>query len=573
MQPQGIIVLRSGTDVSQGKAQLVSNINACEAVADVVRTTLGPRGMDKLMNRGGMDGATISNDGATILNLLEIVHPAARVMVDIAKAQDVEVGDGTTSVTLLACELLRESKQFVEDGEHPSTIIKGFRRACASALRALNELEIGVGTIEENELLETCASTSLNSKLIARNKSFFAKMVVQAIKLLDPKRGLDLDMVGIKKVTGGSVTDSFLVEGVAFKKTFSYAGFEQQPKRIENAKVLILQVELEHKSEKDNAEIRIKDVEEYQRIVDAEWKIIYDKIDACCDLGATVVLSRLAIGDLATQKFADRGIFCAGRVPEVDLNRVALATGAKLQTTTRNMPATAVGECGLFEERQVGGERFNILSQCPKTKTATIVLRGGSEQFVEEADRSLHDALMVVKRTIQSTKIVPGGGAVEMALCTQLRQEAKTIPGKQQLVLEAFASALEVIPRTLCENAGYDPSDVLNLLRQKHAAGGEDSKYFGVNIETGGIHNTFSAKVWEPASNKRNAIASAAEAACVILSIDETVRNPQSEQENMEHRRAAQGGGGGPPISQALGGQGMKGMMPGVQTIKGKGGA
>lgn len=569
MQPS-IIVLRQGTDVSQGKAQLISNINACEAVADVIRTTLGPRGMDKLINDGGMKGATISNDGATILNLLDVVHPAARVMVDIAKAQDAEVGDGTTSVTLLASELLKESKQFIEDGEHPSVVMKGYRRACALALNKLSELEIGIGSISERELLETCASTSLNSKLIARNKVFFAHMVVEAVKLLDPKT-LDLDMVGVKKVTGGSVTDSFLVSGVAFKKTFSYAGFEHQPKKLENAKVLILQVELEHKSEKENAEIRISDVDEYQRIVDAEWKIIYDKIDACCNVGANVVLSRLAIGDLATQKFADRGIFCAGRVPEEDLKRVALATGAKLQTTTRDIPAAAIGLCGLFEERQVGGERFNIFSQCPKTKTATIIVRGGAEQFVEEAHRSLHDALMVVKRTIQSAKVVPGGGAVEMSLATMLRSEAKTIEGKQQLVLESFARALEVIPRALCENAGYDPSDVLNALRQKHTAGGPDARMFGINIETGGIHDTFQAKIWEPATNKRNAIASAAEAACVVLSIDETVRNPQSEQAQLDHRRA--NAGGDAPISQALGGEGMKGMAPGVRTLKGKGGA
>ncbi|KAH9251541.1 T-complex protein 1, eta subunit [Batrachochytrium salamandrivorans] len=567
MQPS-IILLRQGTDVSQGKAQLISNINACEAVADAIRTTLGPRGMDKLVNSGGMSGATISNDGATILGLLDVVHPAARVMVDIAKAQDAEVGDGTTSVTLLASELLKESKQFIEDGEHPSTVIKGYRRACGFVLSKLGQLEYGVDeTTSLPSLLQTCASTSLNSKLIARNKDFFSKMVVDAVLALD-QQVLDLDMVGVKKVTGGSVTDSFLVNGVAFKKTFSYAGFEQQPKRIEQAKVLILQVELEHKSEKDNAEIRINDVAEYQRIVDAEWKIIYDKIDACSNVGANVVLSRLAIGDLATQKFADRGIFCAGRVPEEDLKRVALATGAKLQTTTRELPSSCLGYCGLFEERQVGGERYNILSDCTLAKSSTIVVRGGSEQFVEEAHRSLHDALMVVKRTIQSSKVVPGGGAVEMALATLLRAEAKSIAGKQQLVLEAFARALEVVPRTLCENAGFDPNDMVNLLKQKHHSGSADAKNFGVNLEDGGVHNTFEQKIWEPAANKRNSIASAAEAACVVLSIDETVRNPQSEQAQLDHRRNA----GGAPVSQAMGGEGMRAMAPGVRTLQGKGG-
>jgi T-complex protein 1 subunit eta len=548
--------------------------------------------LDKLLYRHGSDVATISNDGAEILRLLDVVHPAAKVMVDIARAQDLEVGDGTTSVTLIACELLKEAKQFIEDGEHPLVVVRGYRKACAIALETLSKLEVGISNsssnnasstttansnnnnnnnnvmdMETRQLLETCASTSLNSKLIARNKTFFAKMVVDAVTLLDAP-ALDLDMIGVKKITGGSVTDSFLVKGVAFKKTFSYAGFEQQPKRLINPGVLILQVELEHKSEKDNAEIRVQSVSEYQKIVDAEWKIIYDKIDACIASGAQVVLSRLAIGDLATQRFADAGVFCAGRCHEEDLRRVALATGAKLQTSTRSIPADAVGKCGLFEERQIGGERYNIIMDCPKARTATICLRGGSEQFVEEAHRSLHDALMVVKRTMQSTRVVAGGGAVEMALATTLRSEAKKIQGKQQLVFEAFAEALEVIPRALCENSGFDASEVLNALRQKHYTGGFEARNFGIDVDLGSIHDTFAAKIWEPASNKRNAIASAVEAACIVLSIDETVKNPQSEQQGMDARRD----GGGPPMSEALGGGGMRGMaggIPGAQMIKG----
>jgi T-complex protein 1 subunit eta len=577
LQPP-IILLRQGTDTSQGKGQLISNINACEAVAEVVRTTLGPRGMDKLIYGVGKSGATISNDGAEILRLLDIVHPAARVMVDIARAQDVEVGDGTTSVTLLACELLREAKQFIEDGEHPVILIKGYRRAAVLALEKLGELETGIvssddeqGKLRLRQILETCAATSLNSKLIARNKLFFAKMCVDAVGSLDAP-ALDLDMVGIKKVTGGSVTESFLVQGVAFKKTFSYAGFEQQPKKLVKPQVLLLQVELELKSEKDNAEIRITDVDEYQRIVDAEWKIIYDKIDACMSVGAKVVLSRLAIGDLATQRFADAGVFCAGRVPEEDMKRVALATGAKLQTTTRNLTADVLGECGLFEERQVGGERYNLILECPKARTATIVIRGGSDQFVEEAHRSLHDALMVVKRTMGSSKVVAGAGAVEMALAMHLRAKAKTIEGKQQLVLEAFARALEVVPRALCENAGFDPSDTLNKLKKVHFENANST--YGVNIEDGSVLDAMEAMIWEPAANKRNAIASAAEAACVVLSIDETVRNPQSEQQQMDARREG-GDEGAPPMSEAMGGQGMRGMaqgMPGVSSMRGKGG-
>mmetsp|Transcript_33526 Transcript_33526/g.41125 ORF Transcript_33526/g.41125 Transcript_33526/m.41125 type:complete len:487 (-) Transcript_33526:195-1655(-) len=461
MQPS-IILLRDGTDTSQGKGQLISNINACQAVGDVVRTTLGPRGMDKLVYEATK--ATISNDGAEILKLIDIVHPAAKVLVDIARSQDAEVGDGTTSVTLIACELLKQSKQFIEDGEHPQIIIRGYRKAALLAMKRLEEMEVGVDALGEGLngrrlLLERCAATALNSKLICRNKAFFAPMCVDAVDILD--KDMNLKMIGIKKVTGGSVTDSFLVKGVAFKKTFSYAGFEQQPKKLVNPKILVLNVELELKNEKDNAEVRIDDPAMYQSIVDAEWQIIYEKLEQCVATGASVILSKLPIGDLATQYFADRNLFCAGRVTGDDLDRVCMATGAKIQTTTNNLPENCLGSCELFEEKQVGGERFNFFTGCTETKTATILLRGGSEQFVEEAHRSLHDALMIVKRSMQSTKVVAGGGAVEMELSRYVRDHARKSPGKQQLIMLAFAKALEIIPRQLCENAGIDATGTI----------------------------------------------------------------------------------------------------------------
>jgi T-complex protein 1 subunit eta len=576
MQPS-ILLLREGTDTSQGKGQLISNINAVMAVADVVRTTLGPRGMDKLVFEGPR--ATISNDGAEILKLLDIVHPAARCIVDIAKSQDLEVGDGTTSVTLLAGEFLKESREFIEDGEHPQIIVRGYRKAALLAVQRIKELQVGVAELQSvgegrRILLERCASTALNSKLICRNKAFFAPLAVDAVELIEDD--LDLKMIGIKKVTGGSVTESELVRGVAFKKTFSYAGFEQQPKRIVNAKVLCLNVELELKSEKENAEVRIDDPAMYQSIVDAEWKIIFDKLDKCIEAGANVILSKLPIGDLGTQYFADRNVFCAGRVPADDLKRVCRATGAKMQTTTSSIPKDAVGEADLFEERQVGGERFNFLTGCPHGRTATILLRGGSEQFVEEAHRSLHDALMIIKRTIQNTTVVAGGGAIEMEVSYFLRNHARTIQGKQQLIVNAFARALEVIPRQLCENAGFDSTDVLNQLRKKHFNEPVEGRWFGVDVENEGICDTFKSYVWEPAANKINSIASAAEAACLVLSVDETVRNPASEQAQMQQRGQLGGGRGGQPMSQAMGGRGMQGMAQGmgrgIKTMKGRGG-
>ncbi|CAM9452048.1 unnamed protein product [Chrysoparadoxa australica] len=574
LQP-GIILLKEGTDQSQGKAQLISNINACEAVMDAVRTTLGPRGMDKLITDGKT--VTISNDGATIMKLLDIVHPAAKTLSDISRSQDAEVGDGTTSVVLLAGEFLKCIKGFVEEGLHPQIIIRGLRKACEIVVTALGDLSVKAANDEQaKNVLLRCAGTALNSKLIASQKNLFAPMVVEAVSTLDQQL-LDLSLVGVKKVPGGSVTDSFLVHGVAFKKTFAYAGFEQQPKKFVNPKILLLNVELELKSEKENAEVRISDPKVYQEIVDAEWRIIYEKLEMCVASGAQIILSKLPIGDLATQYFADRDLFCAGRVAAEDMLRVAKATGGVCQSSVHGFSPKIIGSCGEFEEVQLGDERYNLFKDCPKAKTATVILRGGSEQFLEESHRSMHDALMIVKRTLKSREVVAGGGAIEMELSKLLKAEAKKIAGKQQLVVSAYAKALEIIPRQLADNAGLDSTDCLSQLRQKHASG-EGGKWFGVDVDHDGICDTFESGVWEPTNNKRNSLRSATEAACIILSIDETVKNVQSEKPGAPSQGVGLGRGG-QPISAGMGGQGMAGMMGGgrgrrgVRAMRGRGGA
>jgi len=564
-----IILLRDGTDTSQGKGQLISNINACQAVGEVVRTTLGPRGMDKLVHDGR--GPTISNDGATIMKLLDIVHPAAKTLVDISMSQDSEVGDGTTSVVLLACEMMRLSKDFIMDGMHPQLIIRGFREASLMAVEKLRSIAVGVDKADvaaRNNLLEKCAGTALNSKLICRNKDFFAPMCVEAVNSLADD-DMDLKLIGIKKVAGGSVTESQLIHGIAFKKTFAYAGFEQQTKRFVNPKILCLNVELELKSEKENAEIRIDDPDKYQSIVDAEWKIIYDKLDQCVKSGANVVLSKLPIGDLATQYFADRGLFCAGRVTFDDLKRVCIGTGATVQTSMEDLNEKILGTCGVFEEKQIGNERYNFFMDCPVAKTATILLRGGAQQFLEESQRSIWDALNIVKRAAQSTKIVAGGGASEMEVMVHLRNYAMDISGKQQLIIKTFAQAFEVIPRQLSENAGIDPTDVLNKLRQKHFTD-PNGRWFGVDIANNDICDTMLSNVWEPVDSKINSIMAATEAACLIMSVDQTVRNPQSEQSQMQ--AAKQYGQQGKKMSKAMGGAGIGGSMPGMRKMKGRGG-
>ncbi|KAL6259784.1 hypothetical protein P5V15_009695 [Pogonomyrmex californicus] len=528
MQPQ-IILLKEGTDASQGKQQVISNINACQIVADAVRTTLGPRGMDKLIvDQNGK--STISNDGATILKLLDIIHPAAKTLVDIAKSQDAEVGDGTTSVVLLAGEFLKQMKPFIEEGVHSRIIIKALRRALQIAKVKINELSVKIDKSDMSkqiELLEECAATSMSSKLIHQQKKHFSQLVVKAVMMLDEL--LPLNMIGIKKISGGALEDSELIQGVAFKKTFSYAGFEMQPKNTSNAR----------SPERDNAEVRVDNVAEYQKIVDAEWQILYDKLEQIHKSGAKVVLSSLPIGDVATQYFADRDMFCAGRVPDEDLKRTMKACGGAILTTVHDIKVSDLGRCQTFEEKQIGGERFNIFYECSRAKTCTFILRGGAEQFLEETERSLHDAIMVVRRMVKNDAVVAGGGAIEMEISKTLRDYSRTIAGKEQLLIGAIARALEVIPRQLCDNAGFDATNILNKLRQKHHKG---LQWYGVDINSEDIADNMQCCVWEPAIVKINALTAATEAACLILSVDETIRNPKSSQDSPQ-----------PPMGRGMG--------------------
>ena len=551
-----ILLLKDGTDDSQGKGQIISNINACQSVVDVIRTTLGPRGMDKLIHTERK--VTISNDGATLISLLDIVHPAAKNLVDIAKSQDSEVGDGTTSVVLLAGELLKEAKTFIEEGMHSQVIIRGYRRAMNEAIKRIKEISVKLGDKDEEEkrdMLKKWAMTSLNSKLINSYKEFFSEMVVTAVSKLEDD--LNMKMIGIKKVTGGSVTNSQIIEGVAFKKTFSYAGFEQQKKKYENPKICLLNLELELKSEKENAEIRIENPDDYQAIVDAEWRIIYEKLENIVESGANVVLSKLPIGDLATQYFADRGLFCAGRVPIDDLKRVSSATGGVIQTTVNGLKPEVLGTCGYFEEKQVGNERYNFFTECTNTKTVTILLRGGAEQFIEEAARSLNDAIMIVRRAIKAYAVVAGGGAIEMELSRYLRKYLRTISGKEQLVINSYSKALEVIPRTLADNSGLDSTEIVNKLRQKHSVGKvEEGMWFGVDVLNEKVGDCFDQFIWEPEAVRINVLVAATEAACIILSVDETVRNPSSEQDQNEARRMAALKGKQPQMGRGIRGKG-----------------
>jgi len=517
-----IILLREGVDQSQGLGQLISNINACHAIGEILASTLGPRGMDKLIHNGNKR-AIVTNDGATVMRELDIVHPAAQLLVDVAKSQDDEIGDGTTSVIVLSCALLDAAKQYLEDGVHPQFICRCYRTALSLALNKINEIAVSIdGT--ERSILEKCAATTLRSKLVSDSRDFFAKMVVDAVLNLDDE--MRLKDLGVKLVKGGALQDSFFVPGVAFKRTFSYAGFEQQPKHFNKPKILLLNVELELKAEGTGAEVRVEDAKEFQEVVDAEWAIIKRKLNDCLNCGANIVLSKKPIGDVATQFFADHDIFSAGRVPDEDMARLSKCTGANILSTTTGIEEKNLGTCEVFEERQVGSKRFNIFTG-GNGRAATIVLRGGAKQFLEEAGRSIHDAIMIVRRAKKAQKIVGGGGAVEMALVKFLNERALKMDGKAQLIVEAFASALEAIPRALSNNAGFDSFETLNKLRASHEK--PEGQWYGVDIETGGVQDSVKNFIWEPLIVKINALKAATEAACTNLAVDETVAIPQHE--------------------------------------------
>lgn len=529
-QTPTIVVLKEGTDSSQGRGQIVSNINACIAVQDVLKPTLGPFGSDILLV-GDNNQTTITNDGATILKMLDVVHPAAKVLVDISRAQDCEIGDGTTSVTLIACEILKNCKSFIEEGMSSKVIISALRESCDLSVKKLREIELNLDSLtglEEKDMLKQCALTAMNSKIIKQNGDFFSDLVVNSVLALD-RDDLDESLIGVKKVSGGGMNESQFINGVAFKKTFSYAGFEQQPKQFTNPKILSLNLELELKAEKDNAEVRIEKVEDYQKIVDAEYKLIIDKLDLIIASGVQVVLSKLPIGDLATQYFADRGIFCAGRVPNDDLTRTIKAVGGNILTSVSDIQTKDLGSCDKFEEKQIGNERYNIFNGCPQAKTCTLVLRGGSIKIIDEIERSLHDAIMIVKRAIKNKQVVGGGGAIEMELSKYLRNHSRQIKGKKQLIISQFAKALEVIPRQLCENAGLDSVEILNQLRNVHSRG---EIWMGVDFDSNDISDNLKKFIWEPSLIKVNALQSATEAACLILSVDETIKNQTDEEKN-----------------------------------------
>lgn len=493
-------------DPREGKLQIISNIDTCTKISEMMESTLGPYGMDKLFTG---DNFLITNDGATILRKLNIIHPVGKLLVKMSESQDNEIGDGTTSVVIQSAAILNMLKSIIKEDFPLNEIYEMLAEMKEICLKQLETFKI-----EYNDnLLINIAETSLNSKNIRNLKTHFAKMIVDAVKSAESG---NLNLIGINKISGGSIADSLLVKGIAFEKCFTYAGYEQQPKKIINPKILCINVELEWKAERENAEMKIESIDEYKKVVDAEWNLIKEKLDKIIESRANVVLSSLPIGDYATQYFAKNKIFCAGRVSKEDLNRVSNAFGGIIVSST-NYLDNCVGTCALFEERQIGKERYNYFEGV-SNGACTLILRGPGNEVLNEVERSVNDALHVIKTVLRNKHIVTGGGSVEMRLSKYLKDICSQYKDKKYFICKAISQSFEKIPFVLTKNFGLDTTLTIPVLRKEFK---KENFNCGVGIK--GVTNMLEGCVFEPLQTKVNIIKTAFDAAATIIMIDSTI--------------------------------------------------
>ncbi|MDN5358606.1 MAG: archaeal chaperonin [Candidatus Diapherotrites archaeon] len=531
IQRQPVVFLGEGAQRVVGRDAQRLNILVARAVANVVRTTLGPKGMDKMLV-DELGDITITNDGATILQEMSIEHPAGKIMVEVAKAQDEEAGDGTTTATVLAGELLGNAERLLDQEIHPSIIIKGYRMAAEKAVELLDEIGDKVD-INDDEILKKIAMTSMTSK-ITDSREKLAQMVVDAIKMVaeeyDGKIVIDIDQIKIEKKQGGSMEDTQLIKGIVIDKERVHP---QMPRRVENAKIALINSALEVKETETDAKIQITSPDQLQAFIEQEEMMLKEMVEKIKEAGANVVFVQKGIDDLAQHYLAKAGILAVRRVKKSDMEKLARATGAKIVTRVEDLSPEDLGEAELVEERKISGESMIFVEGCKNPKAVTILVRGGAEHVVDEAERALRDAIGAVASAIESGKVVAGGGAPEMELAIRLREYAQTVGGKEQLAIEAFADALEIIPRTLAETAGMDPIDTVVRLRSKHAKE-KDGKYWGVDVFAADIANMKEKNVLEPVKVKKQAIMSASEAARLILKIDDIIAATKKSKEGEE---------------------------------------
>ncbi len=531
---QQVIVLKEDTDRQRGRDARRSNMMAAQIIAEVLKTTLGPKGMDKMLI-DSLGDITITSDGATVLEEIDVQHPAAKMMIEVAKTQDKEVGDGTTTSVLLAGALLGKASELIDDNIHPSIIITGYQAASEKALEALEAAAIDVD-MDDHETLMKLSNTSIRGKAVSNARDHLSGVVIDAIKqIIEHRNGdviADVDNVQIVKKEGGSLRETALVKGIIVDKEVVHAGM---PKKIKGAKIALIDTPLEVKKTEFDAEIRITSPESIKAFLDQESDMLKKKVDQVVATGANVVFCQKGIDDMAQHYLAKAGVLGSRRVKKSDMEKLAKATGGKVVNNLADLKVEDLGLCGAVEEKKVGNDKMIFVEECKDPQAVAIFIRAGLERMLDEAERALNDALYVISDVAEVPKMVSGGGSIEMEMAKAVREYAATVGGREQLAIEAFAEALEVIPRTLSENAGLDILDTMVAMKAAHAKKGGAS--MGVNVFDEGVIDMLKEGVVEPMVVKEQAIKSGIEVASMILRIDDVVAA----------RSGGMGGPGGPP--------------------------
>ncbi len=517
---QPVLILKEGTARKRGKEAQTNNIMAAKIIAEVLRTTLGPRGMDKMLI-DGLGDITITNDGAAILDEIDVEHPAAKMMVEVAKTQDDMVGDGTTTAVILAGELLKKAEELLTQNIHPTVIVEGYRNAVDKAVKALDGLAISVD-LNDRATLKKVAMTSMGSKAVGAARDHLSEITIDAVRLVAEKRGdkmvADIDNIQRVKKEGKSLYDTQLVKGIIVDKEIVHAGM---PKKITKAKIALLDSPLEVEKTEFSAEIRIRDPTQMQAFLDKETTMLREMVKKIKASGANVLFCQKGIDDMAQHFLAKEGIMAARRVKQSDMEKLARATGGKVITKLDDLKSGDLGAAGIVEGRKVGDDKMIFVEKCKEPRSVAILIRAGLERMVDEADRAMNDALSVVADVVECNKIVAGGGATESEIAKVLRSYATKVGGREQLAIEAFADSLEIVPKTLAENAGLESIDILVGLRAAHEK--KNGHLMGVDVFKGGIVNTYEKGVVEPLKVKEQAMKSAAEVSSMILRIDDVI--------------------------------------------------
>ncbi len=523
---QPVLILKEGASRSRGKEAQRNNIMAAKIISEVVKSTLGPRGMDKMLV-SSLGDVTITNDGATILKEIDVQHPAAKMMVEAAKTQDEEVGDGTTSVVILAGDLLKKAEDLIDQNIHPTIIVGGYKKAVDRSIEVMKKLAVKVDP-KDKKTLRRVALTSTFNKSIGIAREHFADLAIDAVDQIKEVRGdkiiADIDQIQVVKKTGESLSDAELIKGIIIDKEVVHPGM---PKSLEKAKIALLDCPLEIEKTEFSAEIRIRDPSQMKAFLDEEEKMLREQVDKIKQVGVNAVFCQKGIDDLSQHLLAKENILAVRRVKKSDMEKLSRATGAKLTTNLEDLKKGDLGFAGLVEEKKIGEDKLVFVERCKDPKSVSILVRAGLERMVDEAERALHDSLCTVADVVEDNRIVAGGGALEVELAKALRSHAAEIGGREQLAIEAFAEALEGIPKLLANNAGLEPIDIMVALRAAHE---KKKTWVGVDAISGEVQDMMKNGVIEPAKMKEHMINAATETASMILRIDDVIASSKPKE-------------------------------------------